>query len=38
MQMANLPPLEVSDEAFYLDDNPGSAVWLGVGRGSCRLN
>jgi hypothetical protein len=22
MQMANLPPPEVSDQVFYLDDNP----------------
>jgi hypothetical protein len=31
MQMANLPPLEVSDEVSYLDDNPRSAAWLSDG-------
>jgi hypothetical protein len=31
MQIASLTPLEVSDEAFYLDENPRSAAWLGVG-------
>ena len=31
MQMADLPPLEVSDEAFYLDDNPTGGAWLSDG-------
>ena len=31
MRMADLPSPEVSDEVFYLDDNPTSGAWLSDG-------
>jgi hypothetical protein len=36
MRMADLPSLEVSDEVFYLDDNPTSGAWLSDAK--CKLS